>query len=133
VPTFLPFYLFLFKDNLCYIYMAEVKFWCDRCYTNKLNLDNQLEKCFFSCKRTDQMRCHLASKKHIKEMSREKTDDDIECKYCGQFFTKEGYEIHKERNIRLWQIAGVMKVKCNHFVYNKKRFSNYDKMINSVV
>ena len=113
--------------------MAEVKFWCDRCYTNKLNQDNKLEKCYFSCKRTEQMKSHLASKKHIKEMNREKTDDDVECEYCGLFFTKDAYEIHKERNRMLWTMASFKKIKCNHFIRENKRFSSFDAMRDSAI
>lgn len=105
----------------------ENKFWCDRCYTIKLNDDLEPTKQYFSCYRTEQMTKHLASKKHIKEMAREKTDDDILCKYCGEFFSKDAYEIHKNRNSMLWMVFGGKK-KCNNFIYGKNRYSSYEKM-----
>ena len=104
------------------------KFWCDRCYTIKLDENLEKTKQFFSCYRTEQMVKHLASKKHLKEMQREKTDDDILCKYCNQFFSKEGYAEHKKRNELLWTMAGIMKFKCNNFIYNNNRYSSWDKM-----
>ena len=109
--------------------VKEHKFWCDRCYTIKLNDDLVETKQFFSCYRTEQMVKHLKSKKHIKEMHREKGDDDILCKYCSQFFSKEGYAEHKKRNHNFWNIMGSLKGKCNTFIHNNNRYSSYDKMI----
>ena len=66
-------------------------------------------------------------------MSREKTDDDVECEYCGLFFTKDAYEIHKERNRMLWTMASFKKIKCNHFIRENKRFSSFDAMRDSAI
>tara|TARA_S200002703_G_scaffold67100_2_gene58296 strand:+ start:2732 stop:3262 length:531 start_codon:yes stop_codon:yes gene_type:complete len=71
---------------------------------------------------------HLSSKKHIKEMEKEKTDDDIVCRFCGDFFTKEGYELHIKRN-KMWCSINPNN-KCNVFIYNNQRYSSYESVVN---
>ena len=107
----------------------KAKFWCDKCYTCKLNDDfTDTEKVYFSTYTTEKYIKHLASKKHKKAMAEEKKEDDIHCKFCDTYFSPAQYKIHKQRNKNMWPLAGILKLKCNNFVLDGQRFSSYEEM-----
>ena len=110
----------------------KFKFYCDKCYTNKLNSDGDgKEKVYFATTTTEKWCHHLDSKKHKKALAEEPKDDDILCKICNTYFSKEQYEIHKKRNKEMWPLADILGLKCNHFVLNGVRYCSYEDMKNS--
>jgi len=110
------------------------KFYCDICYINKLNSNcDGKEKVYFSTYTTEKWLSHLSSKKHKKAVAESNLpkDDNILCKICNTYFSKEQYEIHKKRNKEMWPLADILGLKCNHFVLNGVRYCSYEDMKNS--
>ena len=110
----------------------KFKFYCDKCYTNKLNSDGDgKEKVYFATTTTEKWLSHISSKKHKKAVAEERKDSDILCKICNTYFSEEQYKIHKNRNKEMWALADILGLKCNHFVLNGVRYCSYEDMKNS--
>lgn len=111
-------------------YMKQL-YWCDVCSNKKLDVESELEyNSYFSCYTTQQFSNHLKSKKHI--ANKKKIDDDsdsILCKKCNKKFSKEGYEVHKNRNERWWKLGKINNISCNNFSINTHRFSSFQDLL----
>jgi len=105
-------------------------YWCDKCYKDQVDENDQTNRIFFSCYSNQQWASHLKSKKHVKFCELvEKDEEKVLCKHCNKHFTKEGYEIHKQRNSKLWELqksGGFKHLKCNNFFTKAKRYENLE-------
>tara|TARA_R110001632_G_scaffold205712_1_gene329535 strand:+ start:172 stop:1020 length:849 start_codon:yes stop_codon:yes gene_type:complete len=114
-----------------YIYL-EMKdlYWCDRCYKDIVDENDIVKRIYFSCYSNQQWANHLNTKKHIKCCLKVEEDSEkVCCKYCNKNFTKEGYEVHKKRNDKLWEgqkNGGFKNIKCNNFFTKNKRYENFN-------
>jgi len=108
-------------------------YWCDKCYKEQVDENDETNRIYFSCYSNQQWANHLKSKKHIKFCELvEKDEEKVLCKCCNKHFTKEGYEIHKQRNSKLWDLqknGGFKHLKCNNFFTKAKRYENLDDYI----
>jgi len=108
-------------------------YWCDKCFKDVVDENDSINRIYFSCYSNQQWASHLKSKKHIKFCKLvEEHDQKVLCKYCNKDFTNEGYEIHKERNNKLWDLqnrGGYKHLKCNNFFTKAKRYENLDDYI----
>jgi len=116
-------------------------YWCDRCYKEIVDENDETKRIYFSCYSNQQWASHLKSKKHLKickevEQAEQTQDsDNILCKYCNKNFTKEGYEIHSKRNNKLWELqnrGGYKNLKCNNFFTNTKRYETLEDYLEGV-
>lgn len=108
-------------------------YWCDKCFKDVVDENDSINRIYFSCYSNQQWASHLKSKKHIKFCKLVEEDDEkVLCKHCNKDFTNEGYEIHKERNNKLWDLqnrGGYKHLKCNNFFTKAKRYENLDDYI----
>lgn len=105
-------------------------YWCDMCYKDIVVENDEINRIYFSCYSNQQWASHLKSKKHQKFCIKVEDDENnIKCKYCNKDFTKEGYEIHKQRNEKLWKFkstGGFKDTKCNNFFTKAKRYESFN-------
>jgi len=113
------------------------RFWCDICSKPALSEDGNFINQYTTCYLLDDWRRHLNSKKHIKNKKKVYDDESsIYCKYCKQYFTEEGYEIHKKRNELLWEMKdkkmdAYIGVSCNNFTRYGKRYASMKQLISN--
>lgn len=104
-------------------------YWCDRCYKDIVDENENFKRIYFSCYSNQQWASHLKSKKHTKFCEKVENDSEkVLCKYCNKNFTKEGYEIHKERNGKLWELkkgGGFKNLTCNNYFTKGKRYESF--------
>ena len=107
--------------------MNQSTFFCDHCFKED---HNEIKTFFNSYSKTDYTR-HIKTKKHLKQCFKVEKDDNpnnMLCKECNTYFSKEGYEVHKKRNQSMWDMnewtKKELKLKCNNIVINGKRFSS---------
>tara|TARA_R110001606_G_C15265766_1_gene638956 strand:+ start:229 stop:1017 length:789 start_codon:yes stop_codon:yes gene_type:complete len=109
--------------------MNRQLYWCDVCYKELVNEEEEMEKIFFSCYTTQQFCKHLKTTKHIANKNKvEKDPQSIKCKYCSKSFSWEGYETHEARNKELWKfknLGSYKDVKCNNFSNKHKRYESF--------
>lgn len=108
-------------------------YFCDWCYKETLNsTDYSINREYFNTKSKNDFMRHIKSAKHCRRRKEaEEADDKIVCKECNLSYTPEGYENHCKRNKELFDTIKPVKqleifnnVKCNNFVFNKKRYSS---------
>ena len=110
--------------------MKRELFSCDYCDIEKFNSENQqYENVHFVCETLAHWKQHIKRPKHCLSVVRNKNLEDdlvVECKHCNGIYTKEQYQIHKNRNIMLsWSKDPIYKdCSCNNFIFNGKRFEN---------
>jgi len=82
------------------------KYWCDNCN--------------FTCNKKDHWKQHINSLKHKRKLTDERyAEGNIQCIHCNEFFTKESYKRHKERNQLFWLCKNSYWTdfcSCNNFV-----------------
>ena len=111
------------------IIMREARFFCDLCSKKTVDADGNVTHKFFSCYAQEDFIRHCQSKRHIK--LKEATLEH-HCKYCNNTFSKEGYELHKERNKKLWEMkdnGSAKQMSCNTFIFDNRRCSSMDEVI----
>ena len=110
--------------------MKRELFRCDYCDIQKFDSETQtFIKLPFICGTSAQWKQHIQRPKHCLNIVRNKNLVDdlvVECKHCNGIYTKEQYQIHKNRNIMLsWSKDPIYKdCSCNNFIFNGKRFEN---------
>jgi len=111
------------------IMMREARFFCDLCSKKIVDVDGNVTNKFFSCYAQEDFIRHCKSKRHIK--LKEATLEH-HCKYCNNTFTKEGYDLHVERNHKLWALKDIGSAKessCNTFIFDNKRCSSMEEVM----
>lgn len=112
--------------------MKRELFRCDYCQISKFDSETQeYVDLPFSCGTKHEWLQHISRPKHCMNVARnENLEDDlvVECKHCNGIFTKNQYEIHKNRNIVLWWSKDPIykECSCNNFIYNGKRFETME-------
>jgi len=85
--------------------MKRELFRCDYCDIQKFDSETQtFIKLPFICGTSAQWKQHIQRPKHCLNIVRNKNLVDdlvVECKHCNGIYTKEQYQIHKNRNIML--------------------------------
>ena len=109
-------------------------YWCDCCSNKKLDMEtNKLYDSFFNCNTQNNYVRHLSTAKHLETIKNiEKDSENILCKHCNINYTKEGYEVHKKRNAKLWMFkkgGALKKQKCNNFYIGSHRFESLDEQM----
>jgi len=105
------------------------KYFCDLC-PKKKNSD-----IFCSFDKARDYENHIESSKHLNYCKLiEEDSESILCKICKKKFSKKGYEIHKERNERLWNVLQLINndyLTCNRFQWSKydRHFNSFQAMI----
>tara|TARA_R110002020_G_scaffold467510_1_gene691085 strand:- start:6175 stop:6618 length:444 start_codon:yes stop_codon:yes gene_type:complete len=103
-------------------------YFCEHCTIEKINGQGQIYLSYFSCVAKHDYLRHIRRKKHTENVERK---DEVLCKHCNITFTKEAYELHKQRNQELWRCkqfsSRAKKMTCNHFVCPEtgKRYSSW--------
>ena len=126
------FYFYLNAIILLTSYMKQTLFFCDCCLIEKYDSETQ---CFIDvpvgCLTLAHWKQHIKTKKHSlnKAISQNLTEEcRVDCKHCGESFSKKQYDIHEERNKLLWlmktDVNNFKDCSCNNFIYNEKRFSD---------
>ena len=104
-------------------------YFCDLCYIDKIDEDDNTIRNYFTCYTNQQYANHIKSKKHIKLKAKvEASEEVVKCKKCTKSFTERGYEEHEKRNKKMWEMKPEMK--CNNFTTGKHRFKSFDAMVN---
>ena len=104
-------------------------YFCDLCYIDKIDEDDNTKRKYFTCYTNQQYANHLKSKKHIMLKAKvEASEEVVKCKKCTKSFTERGYEEHEKRNKKMWGVKPEMK--CNNFTTGKHRFKSFDAMVN---
>tara|TARA_R110000823_G_scaffold165590_1_gene297763 strand:+ start:94 stop:798 length:705 start_codon:yes stop_codon:yes gene_type:complete len=103
--------------------MNQSTFFCDHCYKED---HNEIKTFFNRYSKTDYTR-HIKTKKHLKQCLKVENDENkILCKECNNYFSREGYEVHRKRNQSMWDMnewtKKELKLKCNNIVIDGKRF-----------
>tara|TARA_R110000772_G_scaffold2756_9_gene10044 strand:+ start:55 stop:702 length:648 start_codon:yes stop_codon:yes gene_type:complete len=106
------------------------KYFCDQCSKSRFG-----DVTFSSFDKHRDFTNHLSIEKHLRNCSKLRVDPSaVHCKYCDKFFSKEGYDVHKKRNERLWSIKNVLKndyLTCNRFKweFGGKLFASMEELI----
>ncbi len=104
-------------------------YFCDLCYIDKIDEDDNTIRNYFTCYTNQQYANHIKSKKHIKLKAKvEASEEVVKCKKCTKSFTERGYEEHEKRNKKMWEMKPEMK--CNNFTTGKHRFKSFDALKN---
>ena len=106
------------------------KYFCDQCSKSRHGVVT-----FSSFDKYRDFTNHLCIEKHVRNCKILASDpSSVHCKYCDKFFSKEGYDVHKKRNERLWSIKNILKndyLTCNRFKWDAegKLFYSMDELI----
>jgi len=100
------------------------RYFCDYCYTEKIDAEDEITNCYFSCyQKGDYMR-HIKSKKHIETKKKITEKQEYKCKFCAKYFDKDGYDNHLKINKMFhekWDVYPNIEYSCNNFIINEVR------------
>ena len=102
-------------------------YFCDLCYVDKIDDDENPLRKYFSCYTNQQWKNHITSKKHAKAKEEvEANPDVVVCKHCNKKFTNDGYKEHERKNKEMWELSP--QSKCNIFTTGKHRFKSFQAL-----
>ena len=112
--------------------MKHNLFFCDCCLIEKYDSETlSFVDVPIACLTLAHWKQHIKTKKHSlnKAISQNLMEEcRVDCKYCGESFSKKQYAMHEERNKLLWlmktDVNNFKDCSCNNFIYNGKRFSD---------
>ena len=114
-------------------------FYCDHCL--KKNEDGK-----YTCNSFYQKQKflkHIETKKHLDKVKNSKDEEpSFYCKHCNCYFNSWAWDLHREKNEKLWQSLRGLRVlygmryenyfkelSCNNFVFKNKRYSSFNDLI----
>ena len=112
--------------------MTHNLFFCDCCLIEKYDSETlSFVDVPIACLTLAHWKQHIKTKKHSlnKAISQNLMEEcRVDCKHCGESFSKKQYTMHEERNKLLWlmktDVNNFKDCSCNNFIYNGKRFSD---------
>tara|TARA_R110002012_G_scaffold80670_1_gene204443 strand:- start:23 stop:739 length:717 start_codon:yes stop_codon:yes gene_type:complete len=104
------------------------RYFCDYCNKTEVNEKEEVTKVYFSCyQKTDWLR-HISNKRHIKNKEKCTKLSEYQCKFCFNYFDKDGYNNHMKVNKQFhekWELYENKEYTCNNFIINEQRASDF--------